>query len=122
MVYPKGVSDMVYDQIKHMMVPKPKTNTLRSAYILGEAQSSASFRRNDQRARVRVTLEKEVEGVVKFVVDLGQLNGAESSEVFVSFKDPSIFNNDTFFTDSNGLDMVKRRAIRTDAYPPFYQG
>jgi lysosomal alpha-mannosidase len=48
--------------------------------------------------------------VIKFEVDLKSLPGAnyDGHEVVVNFKLDNFTNNQTFYTDSNGLEMQKR--------------
>ena len=48
--------------------------------------------------------------VLKFEVDLNSLPGVnyDGHEVVVNFHVDEFYNNQTFYTDSNGLDMLKR--------------
>jgi lysosomal alpha-mannosidase len=58
---------------------------------------------------VHVSIDPELD-VLKFEVDLGSLPNAayDGHEVVVNFHVDNFFNNQTFYTDSNGLDMQKR--------------
>ena len=62
-----------------------------------------------EKAIVHVSIDPELD-VLKFEVDLGSLPNAayDGHEVVVNFHVDNFFNNQTFYTDSNGLDMQKR--------------
>jgi len=60
-----------------------------------------------ERATVRISFEPELDNVLKFEVNLGSI--PMDSAVTVWFKDASVANIDTFYTDSNGLEMLMRR-------------
>ena len=62
-----------------------------------------------ERAIVHVSIDPELD-VLKFEVDLGSLPNAayNGHELVVNFHVDNFFNNQTFYTDSNGLEMQKR--------------
>ena len=62
-----------------------------------------------EKAIVHVSIDPELD-VLKFEVDLGSLPNAayDGHEVVVNFHVDNFFNNQTFYTDSNGIDMQKR--------------
>lgn len=61
-------------------------------------------------AIVKVTLDRELKGVAKFEVDLDSLPSPflAGYEVITHFHASHFDNNQTFYTDSNGLEMQKR--------------
>jgi predicted PolB exonuclease-like 3'-5' exonuclease len=62
-----------------------------------------------QKIIVHVSLDADLEGIIKFEVDLGSLPPIyyDGFEVVANFH-TSMDNNQTFYTDSNGLEMQKR--------------
>jgi hypothetical protein len=54
-----------------------------------------------ERATVRVQFVKDMPNVLKFEVNLGSI--VNNAAITVWFNDSSIANNETFYTDSNGL-------------------
>jgi len=62
-----------------------------------------------QKIIVHVSLDADLEGIIKFEVDLGSLPPIyyDGFEVVANFHS-SMDNNQTFWTDSNGLEMQKR--------------
>jgi len=63
-----------------------------------------------ERAIVHVSIDPD-NALVKFVVDLDSLpnfNQKDGKEVIVKFHVHHIHNNQTFYTDSNGLEMQER--------------
>ena len=56
-----------------------------------------------------------------FTVDVHLGDIEINSEVGVLFTDPELKNNGTFWTDSNGLEMIKRK-VRTEAINYYYGG
>lgn len=61
-------------------------------------------------ATVRISFHPDQRQVLKFNVNLGALRQRPyGEEVSVWFKDHSIKNNGTFYTDSNSLEMVRRQ-------------
>jgi hypothetical protein len=50
-------------------------------------------------------------GTVKYEVDYHSIpmNGLEGFEVIAKFKVEDFFNNQTFYTDSNGMEMQERK-------------
>jgi len=73
-------------------------NMSNTNFLLGEGLNLAT---------VRVSLDSG--NVARFEVNLGALRSSKTGrEVTVKFRDPKIDNKGVFYTDSNGLEMVKR--------------
>ena len=72
-------------------------------FYLGDPATGAS------QAIVHVTIDSDT-NAIKFQVDLGSLPdiNQEGHEVIVEFSVEGFDNNQTFYTDSNGLEMQKR--------------
>lgn len=70
---------------------------------------NALTNKTEQRCIVHVTIDKDLK-VVKFNVDLDSLPSIDLDgwEVIAKFNIRDFDNNQTFFTDSNGLEMQKR--------------
>lgn len=73
------------------------------------AKMNARTNQSEQRCIVHITIDRDLK-IIKFDVDLDSLPSIELDgwEVITKFKIRNFDNNQTFFTDSNGLEMQER--------------
>lgn len=88
-----------YSKFKHGTITQHKLGSLMTFY----------FENSGQRVMVHASIDSDFD-VVKFTVDLDGLPCVQESgvEMIVDFKVEGFDNKQTFYTDSNGLEMQKR--------------
>jgi hypothetical protein len=102
----KGQFDsFTYSKFMKASISKGKTQEQMDFFFAAEDQLEKEF----EMARVHVSIDQDLQ-VVKFDVDLESLPPAiyDGYEVVANFHVANFDNNQTFYTDSNGLEMQKR--------------